>query len=311
MGHKPFSLSRIPGHDAARPVERIDATRIGEPEFRARYVDQLRPVLLAGAVAHWPAFARWRSPAYLVDRIGADTEVKVVTRPIIEYPTAPPATEDERAAMPFGELMRRAQEPTDEHLVLHACPLQDWTPLARLERDVGAFPFLPRPPRSRHYPPHRAFIYRSSFTDWHFHGADEALMCQVVGSKEVLLLPPDRPSWDKIWPIMERHGRTFDDERWRELEGASFVRAVVEPGDALYIPIFWWHAVEAVDATWGITVATTFPTALAINADLRFPAARQTMRKALASRSAPLAVASAVWSLATRIVPSYFTATPR
>jgi hypothetical protein len=40
----------------------------------------------------------------------------------------------------------------------------------------------------------RAFLYRDSYTDWHYHFTDETLMSQVKGDKEVLLLAPNAAS---------------------------------------------------------------------------------------------------------------------
>ena len=60
--------------------------------------------------------------------------------------------------------------------------------LASIADDVLGFPFLKNAARPRLYGPKRAFVFRNSYTDWHYHVTDETLMCQVKAPKETLLL---------------------------------------------------------------------------------------------------------------------------
>jgi len=76
---------------------------------------------------------------------------------------------------------------------------------------------------------------------------------------------------------------------------------VVEPGDALYIPVYWWHAVQSMDDAFGATVAATFPTPLHVSGDIRSPIARRVLRTYLFSRLAPLVLGAVAYSLAWRL----------
>lgn len=242
-----------------------------------------------------------------MERIGADREVIARTHPAVEYPmvTAEEARLDQQniatqEQMPFGEFMRRAHAPRSGHFVLHSYPLKRRTlqdaekyPLRPpppfesacepLSADVTGFSFLHNAKPPREYNAYRVFIFRNSYTDWHYHSTDETLMCQVAGRKEVLLMPPDEESWNILWPVMKKHGCTFSDAAVaKALSRGTKFRVVVEPGDALYIPPLWWHSVEALDDEVGITVAACFRTAFAAAVDLRYPAARRLVKDAFA-----------------------------
>ncbi|MEF9673461.1 cupin-like domain-containing protein [Pseudomonas sp. PCH446] len=83
--------------------------------------------------------------------------------------------------------------------------------------------------------------------------------------------------------------------------GLQALRTVVEPGDALYIPVYWWHAVQSMDDAFGATVAATFPTPLHVSGDIRSPIARRVLRTYLFSRLAPLVLGAVAYSLAWRL----------
>jgi hypothetical protein len=172
--------------------------------------------------------------------------------------------------------------PSDERypLALRDPFISSFAPLAP---DVSGFRFLKTARRGRLYGPYRIFLFRNSFTDWHYHTTDETLMCQVHGAKEVMLLPPDQHSWDLLMPVMREFGRTFDHDLAARFAGARLHRTVVEPGDALYIPPYWWHSVASLEDRMGITVASCFRSPFATVNDLRYPAARDTLRGSLAA----------------------------
>lgn len=147
---------------------------------------------------------------------------------------------------------------------------------AKVEADVGGFPFLRNPPPPLIYTKKRAFLFGRSYTDWYFHPSDETLMCQIGGSKRVALLAPDQRNWDTMLDVVshERFVGVPDSKRFPEFRKLRFRSVIVDHGDALYIPPYWWHAVESVDggASWGATIAWCWGSPMHILLDPRFPA---------------------------------------
>jgi hypothetical protein len=152
----------------------------------------------------------------------------------------------------------------------------------RLADDLASggerFPFLPHPPRPRYlYSGWAVMFYKNSYSDWHFHPGTDAMMCQVVGTKDVLLLPPTQQAWDQIVPIHVRQGKVYDVDVKADpafLDVRPY-HVVVEPGDGLFLPVNWWHAVQARPREYGITVPVTWDSPYR---DLRQPATRHFLR---------------------------------
>jgi Cupin-like domain len=308
-----WSLSRTPHYNEALTIDSIPAGEVSAAEFHKHYVARNRPCRLIGAVKHWPAYQKWTSADYLREKVG-DRTVTARTYPASEYirhvkqPVQARLLEKKAASartLSFLEFLDSAANQSGQ-LVIASARFSAGGTLESLYGDMGAFAFLPRLEGSVLYPSHRAFLYRESYTDWHFHPVDEALMTQVVGAKEVLLLPPDQLSWDALWPIACETGYLFDIDLRRFPLAAKLrpYRIVVEAGDALYLPAYWWHAVESVDEKFGVTVTATFKTPPHVRGDWQYPAARFWLKNNFFERL-PLVVTALAASTAHRIVQKF------
>ncbi|HEY5645955.1 MAG TPA: cupin-like domain-containing protein [Pseudomonadales bacterium] len=83
--------------------------------------------------------------------------------------------------------------------------------------------------------------------------------CVVAGRRRFTLFPPGQVANMYVGPLLTTPGgspvsmvdlRDPDLSRYPRFEQALEVcqQAELEPGDAIYIPILWWHAVEALDS---------------------------------------------------------------
>ena len=221
---------------AMTPVERIEPPSVAE--FEARYVTRSRPVILRGAIRHWPAVREW-SGDYFKRRWG-DREVPVarVRDGAIAYqPDAGVQFETIRIAEYVDRLAPGA--PIDLFMFFRIHEV-----LPDLFADVVRPPYCSdvRWFRSR-------FWYGGPATRSPLHrDLPENLYAQVAGRKSFILL--DR----RLTRMVHRHSflsgvpnfspvdaAAPDLTRYPRFRDAPLMIAHLEPGDLFYIPSFWWH----------------------------------------------------------------------
>jgi hypothetical protein len=152
-----------------------------------------------------------------------------------------------------------------------------------LINDIGSLSFVDTDVEKKGFLyDHRLFIYRGGFTDWHFHYADDGVTIQVMGRKEFLLLPNNRKVFEPMWAVSRHKGSwEMTDYDLAEIAELRPYKVILEPGDALFIPVFWWHAVEPCDKKIGATLALVQKAPKRIQFDPRLPGARWNMKQCL------------------------------
>src|SRR5688572_25296316 len=318
---------KIPNYEHARAIATLDARTLTSRTFQMEYVNRNQPCVVKGAALHWKACSSWQSLDYLKSRCG-DVNVEVHSTPVIE--ADPLLSTPEKKAwlamlrltrnpvkMRFAEFLDQAvSEDGDisDLFFLYSIPLGPGGPLEALRQDVAAYPFLKdmRKAIFGTYPQNNVYFYRSSLTDWHYHASAEALQTQVLGTKEVLLLPPSELVWSYMFSLQSERLHLYDAELSPFPQSRQVIpfRAVLHPGDALYIPTFWWHLVSTRGNRFlGATVPTWWRSPFHIQCDPRFPAARALMRSLLqgalpwwqASLLFPVLMTGVLWSTARRL----------
>lgn len=244
-------IGLIPGE--VRTLPAVAAADLRPDVFWNEYVYRHKPVLIKGAVQHWPAIARWKDPAYL-DSISEDE---------VEYGRTFNAIPPDF----FFDLLKKARLSEVLGLMRAAGDDETWTiptfPVpARWEQDLGSYPFLAaekdQPPRV--YQRRRLFVYKNASTEWHGHVFDETLTTQLLGTKRFSLFKLTEQNCKQYMKPMESNyhhmacGADFfpKDKPVVKLEGT------LETGDALYIPPSWVHGIDPADAQVGITLAHCF-----------------------------------------------------
>ncbi len=110
---------------------------------------------------------------------------------------------------------------------------------------------------------YRMFLGRNTASHGHYHSYQHALLCQVHGTKRIRLHPP--ADIRVLYPdplTRETHGGgssavDFDRPdltRFPKMSRSHPFEAVLGPGDALFIPIHWWHAVYGTGATLSVSL---------------------------------------------------------
>lgn len=251
--------------------------------------DRKTPLLIKGAVRSWPAWQRWsfEQLAELKRKDGSDVVVPF-TEGLVEQGDTP-----ELPLRPVGpylrELARQAQEPVSDDVGL--MPLrrlreirpQDWfhlqwdymqsfTPnrlyltmwdilrdFPQMKRDFAISELWPGWRWRWEY----VFMGPSrTVTGWHADFPNN-LFCQVRGTKEVLLVPPE---YNASMCVSKKYdlGAVVSNVNVAKLNVPSPERdkfaqvrgiyARVEAGDVLFIPGYTWHAVVAMEPSISLAV---------------------------------------------------------
>jgi hypothetical protein len=229
--------------------------------FAAEIVPAGRPVLMKGLVSHWPAVAAARtSPQAIADYIKRHDSGRPTT--ILEAPAdvrgrfAYAASMDE---FNFNRRNRSISAGVDQLLDLldHDNPPYVYIQSVPVGQFMSGFaveninPVLPRNIGGR--------IWISNATRAQTHN-DNAhnIACVVAGRRRFTLFPPEQVKNLYIGPLDHTpSGRAISLASLEEPDFERFPRlreaiahaqiAEMEPGDALFIPMYWWHHVQSLE----------------------------------------------------------------
>jgi len=244
------SLERLRRHSPRSIPTRSGLTT---QEFLEGHYAANWPVLLAGELAAWPALERW-TPEYLKEKIGSGP-VEVQTRrssdPDFERNMASHTTQ-----MPFDAFIDNIENSAANDLYLTAYnSAANEATLAPLHEDLGSLDKLLDPADARAH----GMMWiggAGTFTPLH-HDLTNNLLLQIVGRKSLLLVAPsatpqlynDHHVYSQIKDLLEPDIVA----RFPNLDGVQVHQILMNPGDALFIPVGWWHQVVSLDFSVTIT----------------------------------------------------------
>lgn len=241
-------------------------------EFERRFLRPQRPVVITGAMDEWVALKQW-SNDYLKARAGGRT-IRVSTahrgvhfkgaQQILDY-----------SSMTFSEYidLMAAREISDGRLYATVVPIQKALP--ELWPDVAFPPYVDREACAS---PNMWFGPGRNVSPLHYDSTHNFLT-QVRGRKRVLLFHPGEAR--RLYPFSVQHHSMHisqvnmvepDHDRFPEFQKAAREEVLLEPGEMLFIPLFWWHAVFGIEENLSINYWWSTP----VSAYLRYP--RQTAR---------------------------------
>jgi len=280
-------------------VEEVTANQLAQ---RGGFGPRTGPVLIKGAVRMWPAWERWsfETMAQLKKPDGSPATAEFITgvveqgatREVRTLPIGPYLLELASAARTRSQEDRRHLGLLSERRRENLKPGErfplDWSHMKTFVPDrvylsqwdvLGEFPHLKADfDIGRLWPGLRktwGYVFMgpaNTVTGLHFDFPNN-WFCQVRGTKEVILVPPDQsrhmlPSRKFDWgATLSEIDITRLEEQPRQLEEFSKVRAIyarVEAGDALFIPKGTWHAVVAMEPSISLALFGLTPSEILI-----------------------------------------------
>ncbi len=214
------------------------------------------PVVLTGLLDDWKALKRWTTQ-YLTVLAGV-TEVRVSRTSDGFFMPDEHKRFPNTETMEFYRFLKLVDAPEEHPDRVHSM----------LKMPLRAFPLLARdfaPPTyiaDRLTADHLWIAEKNAVTPVHYDVANN-LLAQVRGRKRLRLFAPN----EQLYPFpltspRSRMGRVTVDAPDRAafpgFKPEREVECVIEPGEVLFIPIFWWHQVHNLDTTiavnfwWGV-----------------------------------------------------------
>jgi hypothetical protein len=275
-------IDLVPGKVA--PLTTVDASVLTQEMFQRQFLNKHLPVLIKGAARHWRAMERWDEPGYLESRC-ADVEVKMARR--FNAATAEHYILDKMKLRDCFAQLRASPDDTTYSIPATAVPEQ-WM------QDLGDYSFLgtlDRMPRT--YPRDRIFIYKNASTEWHYHPFDETITTQLGGSKRFSLFRLTADNWLPNSELIESsaHHRPDGAHAFPADRPLTKYEGVLEAGDSVYIPPFWWHGVDTADTRIGYTLAHCFRTPMSRLAAWEDPITQRVFRRIKAKNKLAVPVA--------------------
>jgi len=231
-------------------VEKFE--HLSPEDFKKKYYNLKRPVVIKGLAKQWPAFSKWNWD-YFIEAVG-DKEVGVYNNIKSDAYTPVNKADD---YMKFGDYLRKVNEgPLELRIFLfnifqHAPQLVNdfsW-PEDLMTGFVKKYPML--------------FVGgEGSITHIHFDiDMSHILHTQFMGRKRVLLFPFEEQYklYRKPWEVLSmadftNYRNNFDYEKFPATRLARGYEVILEHGETLFMPAGFWHHMEYIESGFAMSL---------------------------------------------------------
>jgi hypothetical protein len=215
--------------------------------FLQNHYIPLRPVILEGLVNHWPARTRW-SLEHFRTLGNPEVEVQAARDTDPDFEMNSPTL---KRIMPWHAFLDRLAETeaTNDIYMTANNGSVNRKALSPLWDEIAGIPGYLAANRMGD-----GFLWvgpRGTITPWH-HDLTQNFLLQLQGTKKVTLASPSET------PRMQNHRHCFSRFGTRadlsgEPDAPRTFEAIIGPGDILFIPVGWWHHVEGLTQTIGMS----------------------------------------------------------
>jgi hypothetical protein len=241
-------------YELAHPVQDVPVVQsLDAWEFFNRYYYHNKPVKIESLAAEWPAVAKW-SPEYLAENFGnVEIEVSIGRE---QDPSHELNREQHRATLPMTDYVARIRNggSTNDYYLGARNEALKLPGLFPLLRDLGGYEGVLDPSELKHHYKKLWFGPAGTVTQWH-HDRSNIFFVQIYGSKRIQMAPSwQLPRMRNEIANLSAADCSYDTIMQTALPSDVSVHDVVaRPGDAVFIPVGWWHRVTSLEASITVT----------------------------------------------------------
>ncbi len=238
----------------SRYSEKIESRHVPAFEdFIREYYSKGLPVILKGGVDDWPALKKW-GPHYFKTNFGDSLiEVQYGRSNDPSYEKNSLIYKKKMKMGDFCDLVTSCGSSNDFYLTANNNKASH-EGLHDLFEDVGDFGIGYRDMRNIASRSHLWFGPKGTITQFH-HDLTNNMLVQIYGRKKLILVPAFQ-----VQNMYNDH-HVYSAVRFPDVNESfhpkfkknTFIEVVLEPGDAIFIPIGWWHYVESLDVSISVS----------------------------------------------------------
>lgn len=223
-------------------------------DFIKDYYSQHRPVILKKGVEHWPALHKW-TPEYFATQFGQHlVEVQMNRNKDEQFERHSPLLKQTMKMSEFVSKVMSVKASNDFYMTANNAT-NSHQMLQELFLDIGDFA---DGYSNLALKDERSFLWfgpKGTFTPLH-HDLTNNMLVQIYGRKKVTLIPALQVPhlYNDHWVFSELNdANEIDFKKYPLARSITPVECILNAGEALFIPIGWWHSVESLDVSMSIS----------------------------------------------------------
>lgn len=231
----------------SRPIEELSF--LDSNTFRKKYINRKLPVLIKGLANEWGATKKWNLD-FLLD-LEDDKDILLLSDNFIQ-------NDNRYKKASFKEYLQKLKDAevhnnaTKDYLT--TMDIFKYFPHLTSDIDFSLFE------RETHVNEVTAWIGpKGTISGFHADTANN-MYAQIKGKKMFIIssnrfnknmYPSDKHIFEATASQVDINN--FDTEKFPEFKDIEFIKAILEPGDVLYLPQKWWHYVQSLDTSISIS----------------------------------------------------------
>lgn len=234
-------------------IDRIAAENLDRAQFESRYLRRGLPVVIEQLVAGSPAIDKWTTEFWRGDFADRAFPIMMTDRKYFDN-----IDEPHLVAMKISDYLDAlsAEGYADSNVKYYLSNISLDDQFAELCDDIKPITLFP----ANELLMRILLLGRDSEAQCHYHSMVQAVLVQIRGRKRVEMFAPEQTRY--LYPYSLRNARfnfsrvnmgAPDAARHPKFRQAKAISALLEPGDALFIPIHWWHYVRGIDFSTSVT----------------------------------------------------------